>query len=106
MGEKLYYSISEVSRLLGEKESLLRFWERTFPMLRPKRGKKGRRQFMSKDISMLRTIHHLVRDKGYTLDGAKQELLRTIRRQKEQQQLLSQLQELRGFLVRIREGID
>lgn len=71
---KLYYSIGEVSEMFGVNSSLIRFWEKEFTGLKPKKNKKGNRLFTAKDIELLKKIYILVKDKGYTLDGAKQQL--------------------------------
>ncbi|MBL7941404.1 MAG: MerR family transcriptional regulator [Flavobacteriales bacterium] len=72
--EKLYYSISEVSELLGVNASLIRFWEKEFVQLAPKKNLRGNRQFTMRDIELLRRIHYLVKERGFTLDGAKKSL--------------------------------
>lgn len=69
--DKLYYSIGEVAKAFDVNTSLIRYWEQEFPILRPKKNKKGNRYFTPEDIQHLKTIYHLVKEKGYTLDGAK-----------------------------------
>jgi len=69
--EKLYYSISEVSELFDVNASTIRFWEKEFDFLKPTKNKKGNRLFTQKDIENLRLIVHYVKEKGYTLQGAK-----------------------------------
>lgn len=69
--EKLYYSIGEVAKTFGVNASLIRFWEKEFDIIRPKKNKKGNRLFTPSDIKHFRLIHHLVKEKGYTLKGAK-----------------------------------
>lgn len=72
---KLYYSISEVAQLLGVNESLLRYWEDEFPQqLKPKRAGRGVRQYNADDINTLKLIYHLVKERGMTLQGARQRL--------------------------------
>lgn len=69
--KKLYYSIGEVSQMLGETTSLVRFWSDKFPeFIKPERNKKGNRKYTEADIKNLKTIHHLVKKRGMTLDGA------------------------------------
>ena len=69
--EKLYYSIGEVAELLGESTSLVRFWTDSFSnFVRPERNAKGDRKYTPKDIENHRIIHHLVKDKKMTLEGA------------------------------------
>ena len=71
---KLYYSIGEVAEMFNVNTSLIRFWEKEFSAIRPKKNKKGNRLFTVKDIDNLKKIYHLVKVKGYTLEGAKQQL--------------------------------
>ena len=72
--EKLYYSIGEISEAFNVNASLIRFWEKEFEILKPKKNSKGTRRYSSIDIEKLQTIHHLVKEKGYTLDGAIEQL--------------------------------
>lgn len=72
--EKLYYSISEVSDLLDISPSTIRFWEKEFDQLKPTKNKKGNRLFTKKDIEHLQAIINLVKEKGYTIQGAKEQL--------------------------------
>ena len=69
--DKLYYSIGEVAKAFDVNTSLLRYWEQEFPILRPKKNKKGNRYFTPEDLKNLKIIYHLVKEKGYTLDGAR-----------------------------------
>ena len=69
--DKLYYSIGEVARAFDVNTSLIRYWEQEFPILRPKKNKKGNRYFTPEDLTNLKIIYHLVKEKGYTLDGAR-----------------------------------
>lgn len=78
--DKLYYSIGEVAEAFHVNASLLRFWEKEFEEIQPKKNKKGNRMFTPADIKTLKLIYHLVKENGYTLEGAKTAL-------KENQQL-------------------
>ncbi|MBE6293622.1 MAG: MerR family transcriptional regulator [Bacteroidaceae bacterium] len=71
---KLYYSIKEVASELGVNESTLRYWETEFPQIAPKKGANNVRRYTKEDIKTVRLVHHLVKDKGLTLAGAKQYL--------------------------------
>lgn len=71
---KLYYSIGEVAALFNVNASLIRFWEKEFNTIQPKKSKKGNRLFTVKDIENFNKIYHLVKTNGYTLDGAKKVL--------------------------------
>ncbi|QNR22915.1 MerR family transcriptional regulator [Croceimicrobium hydrocarbonivorans] len=72
--EKRYYSIGEVAALFEVNTSLIRFWEKEFEILKPKKNKKGNRLFTPRDLQNLKVIHHLVKERGFTLKGAKAKL--------------------------------
>ena len=72
--EKLYYSIGEIAKYFDVNASLVRFWEKEFEILKPKKNKKGNRLFTQEDLKNLKVIYHLVKVKGYTLQGAKERL--------------------------------
>lgn len=71
---KLYYSIGEVADMFEVNASLIRFWEKEFTILKPKKNQKGNRQFTPKDIANIHKIYLLVKEKGFTLDGAKKSM--------------------------------
>jgi DNA-binding transcriptional MerR regulator len=71
---KLYYSIGEVAEMFSVNTSLIRFWEKEFNSIRPKKNKKGNRLFTSKDILKIEKVYYLVKVKGFTLEGAKNEI--------------------------------
>ena len=68
---KIYYSISEVAEMLGLEAYVLRFWEKEFSQLRPKKNRAGNRVYQQKDIDLLMQIKYLLYDKGFTIDGAR-----------------------------------
>ena len=72
--EKLYYSIGEVAEMLDVPVSTVRFWENEFDILKPMKNKKGNRMFTPADIKNLRILHHLVKEEGMTLTGARKKL--------------------------------
>lgn len=72
--EKLYYSIGEVAKMFDVNTSLIRFWEKEFDIIKPKKNKKGNRLFTKKDIDNFHIIYHLVKEKGMTLRGAKKKM--------------------------------
>ena len=72
--EKLYYSIGEVAEILNVPVSTVRFWENEFEILKPKKNKKGNRLFMPQDLKNLRIIHHLLKEKGMTIAGARKQM--------------------------------
>ncbi len=71
---KIYYSISEVSEMTGVKAYVLRFWEKEFPVLKPKKNRAGNRSYQLKDIDIINQIKHLLYDSGYTIEGARSQL--------------------------------
>lgn len=72
--EKRYYGIGEVADAFGVKTSLIRFWEKEFDVIKPKKNAKGNRKFTPEDIKNLELIYHLVKERGFTLEGAKTHL--------------------------------
>lgn len=72
--EKLYYSIGEVADAFGVNASLILFWEKEFDVIKPKKNAKGNRKFTPEDIKNLELIYHLVKERGFTLEGAKTHL--------------------------------
>jgi len=72
--EKIYYSIGEVAKMFKVNASLIRFWEKEFDIIKPQKNKKGNRLFTQADINNFHTIFHLVKERGYTLQGAKDKL--------------------------------
>ncbi len=71
---KLYYSIGEIAEMFSVSKSLIRFWETEFDLLKPHKNSKGDRRFTQQNIDQFRTIYHLVKERGFTLDGAKREI--------------------------------
>ena len=71
---KLYYTIGEVSSMFNVNTSLIRFWEKEFQVISPKKNRKGNRLFSTQDIENINKIYHLVKIKGFTLEGAKNSL--------------------------------
>ncbi|MDX2301228.1 MAG: MerR family transcriptional regulator [Microscillaceae bacterium] len=103
--EKKYFSISEVANMFQVKPSLIRFWESEFDMLHPAKNKKGERRFTQRDIEDLRLIYHLVKEKGFTLEGAKEHLRLEAQSTREKLALIHTLSELKELLVYLRDTI-
>jgi len=99
--EKLYYSIAEVSKILGINASNLRFWEKEFKQLKPRRNEKGTRFYTQDDINVVKQIMYLVNDQNLTLEGARQKLNQKKDHVAKQQELIERLkrikQELKGI---------
>ena len=103
--EKLYYSIGEVAEIFTVAPSLIRFWESEFDIIKPKKNRKGNRQFTREDIDNVRTIYHLVKEKGFTLQGAKEMLRNDSQAVKDKMEMLDSLRNVRKFLVELREKL-
>ena len=103
--EKLFYQIGEVSKALNVNVSLIRFWEKEFDVLNPKKNKKGNRLFTQKDFDNLKIIYHLVKVRGFTLDGAKKKLKENKEGKTDNLSIIRHLKEIRGFLVDLKEQL-
>ena len=103
--EKLFYPIGEVSQMYGVNVSLIRFWENEFDILKPKKNKKGNRMFTKTDLENLEVIFHLVKERGFTLEGAKKKLKENKKDTIDNISIIKKLKEIRIFLVDLREEI-
>ncbi len=103
--EKKYFSIGEVAEMLDVATSLIRFWESEFDIIKPKKNRKGNRQFTKEDIDNVKMIYHLVKEKGYTLQGAKDLLKNGSDIVKEKVELIDSLKKVKIFLKEIRDKI-
>lgn len=113
--KKLYYNIGEVAEMLKVNPSLLRYWEKEFPALKPRKNNHGTRYYTQEDIDLLKRIHYLTKTCGFTLEGTREQLqngTRTARvgtqggvGSEESMQLVETLQELRGFLVDLKKEL-
>lgn len=102
---KLYYTMGEVTEMFGVNPSQIRFYEREFDIIQPKKNKKGNRLFTQDDISNLKIIFNLVKEKGYTLQGAR-DFLRTNKNEaKENQRVIDSLEKLKSFLIEVRDSL-
>ena len=103
--EKLFYKIGEVADMFAVNVSLIRFWEKEFDILKPKKNKKGNRMFTKKDVDNLTIIYHLVKERGFTLEGAKKKLKENKGDTINNIEIVNHLKDIRGFLVRLREEL-
>ena len=97
--EKLYYTIGEVSEIFDVNASLIRFWEKEFSAIRPTKNKKGNRLFTAADLKTFKTIHHLVKERGFTLEGARQQLRDNRKKSDSDAELVEKLKSIRQSLV-------
>lgn len=105
--EKLYYSIGEVAKMFDVNTSLIRFWEKEFDAIKPKKNKKGNRMFTPKDVDNFHLIFHLVKEKGYTLKGAKEILTQENKKVKVDTEIevVKTLKDTKEFLLKLREQL-
>ena len=103
---KMYYSISEVARMFDVNESLLRYWEKEFPNISPKKAGGNIRQYRKEDIENIRLIYHLVKEKGMTLQGAKQRLKDNKEKTVQTTEVVDRLKLIREELVKLRKSLD
>lgn len=103
--EKLYYSIGEVADMFNVNTSLIRFWEKEFDIIKPKKNKKGNRLFTQKDIDNFHLIFHLVKEKGMTLKGAQKMLKENKDEQEHDFEIIKSLEEIRKMLLQVKETI-
>ena len=102
--DKMFYSIGEVSKMFDVNTSLIRFWEKEFDIIAPKKSSTGKRQFTKKDIYNFRVIYHLVKEKGFTLQGAKEKLKRDKKEIANTINLKNKLKSIRAKLVSFKES--
>ena len=102
--KKQYYSIGEVAAMFKENTSLIRYWENEFSILKPKKNKKGDRFFRPEDVKNLKMIYHLLRDRKYTIDGAK-EFLKNNKAAGEKHEMIESLQKIKSFLLDLKNNL-
>lgn len=104
--EKIFYSIGEVAEMLTVNQSLIRFWEKEFDILKPQKNKKGNRLFTQADIENLRLIFHLVKERGMTLKGARLKLQNQKQEIADSFQIVKKLQSIKENLLSIKSELD
>lgn len=103
--EKLFYSIGEVADMLGEQTSAVRYWEKEFDILKPRKNKKGNRMFSPPDLENIKLIHYLLKEKGMTIAGAKKRMSENPDDVRKNHEVIKSLQGIREVLVKIGDGI-
>ncbi len=103
--DKLYYTIGEVAEIFKLNTSLIRYWEKEFDIINPKKNKKGNRLFTKEDIDNFHLIFHLVKEKGYTLKGAKQKLKENPEFTSQNFEIIKSLKKIKSFLLDIKKEI-
>lgn len=103
--EKRYYNIGEVAKAFEVNASLIRFWEKEFDALKPKKNAKGNRKFTPEDIKNLKFIYHLVKERGFTLEGAKIHLKEEKQETLTNYEIISKLEDVKNQLIKIKQHL-
>lgn len=103
--QKRYYAIGEVANAFGVNTSLIRFWEKEFDVLKPKKNAKGNRKFTPEDIENLKLIYHLVKERGFTLEGAKLHLKENRRKTLTNFEIIQKLERVKAELTKIKDSL-
>jgi DNA-binding transcriptional MerR regulator len=102
--QKQYYSIGNVALMFKENTSLIRYWEKEFSILKPKKNKKGDRFFRPEDIKNLKMIYHLLRERKYTIEGAK-EFIKNNKAAGEKHEMIESLEKVKLFLLELKNNL-
>ncbi len=103
--EKVYYTIGEVAEMFGVNTSLIRFWEKEFDIIKPKKNKKGNRLFTKQDIDNFHLIYHLVKERGMTLKGAQKKIKENREDAMNNFEVIKTLKNIRQILLEIKENL-
>ncbi|PID68444.1 MAG: transcriptional regulator [Flavobacteriia bacterium] len=108
--DKLYYKIGEIAKAFDVNTSLIRYWEKEFKVLKPQKNSQGKRRYTKKDVDIFKQIYFLVKEKGYTLEGAKQKLskktLPTQEATPRTLQVVLKLQQIKEELIAIKSALN
>ena len=103
---KLYHTIAEVADELNLQQSTLRYWEKEFPQIKPKTNGRGVRHYRAEDVEVITLIHHLVKERGMTLQGARRKLEENRERTAQNHAIVKRLEKLKAELLLIRKELD
>jgi len=103
--EKRYYSIGELARAFNVNASLIRFWDKEFDVLKPKKNAKGNRMFTPEDVKNLQLIYHLVKERGFTLEGAKVHLKEGQKKTLDKFEIISKLEAIKTNLINLKNEL-
>ncbi|RPD95872.1 MerR family transcriptional regulator [Aureibaculum marinum] len=103
--DKRYYKIGEVAKAFNVNASLIRFWDKEFDILKPKKNNKGNRMFTPEDVKNLQMIYHLVKERGFTLEGARQKLKAKPDEIKDNFDIIAKLEAVKGELIKIKNQL-
>ncbi|MFO8066361.1 MAG: MerR family transcriptional regulator [Bacteroidales bacterium] len=104
--ERLFYSIGEVAKMFDVNTSLIRFWEKEFDIIKPQKNKKGNRLFTQEDVDNLHIIYNLVKERGYTLNGAKEKLKNNPGDALKEFEIIKSLKKIEDFLLGLKKEIE
>jgi len=102
---KRYYSIGELAKAFNVNASLIRFWDKEFDILKPKKNAKGNRMFTPEDVTNLKLIFHLVKERGFTLEGAKTHLKEGQKKTLDKFEIISKLEGIKAELTNIKNQL-
>ncbi|WP_420386982.1 MerR family transcriptional regulator [Roseivirga sp.] len=102
---KKYFTIGEVAKELGVATSLIRFWETQFDFIRPKKNAKGNRKYTQDDLKKLKLVYHLVKEKGYTLQGAQEHIKQSKDSLDDKADMVESLKRIREFLMEMKNNL-
>ncbi len=103
--DKRYYRIGEVAKAFGVNASLIRFWDKEFDVIKPKKNAKGNRLFTQEDVKNIQMIYHLVKEKGFTLEGARKKLKSKPEAIKDNHAIIARLEAVKAELLRIKNQL-
>jgi DNA-binding transcriptional MerR regulator len=103
--EKRYYSIGELAKAFDVNASLIRFWDKEFDVLKPKKNAKGNRMFTPEDVKNLQLIYHLVKERGFTLDGARVHLKEGQKKTMDKYDIISKLEAIKATLTNLKNEL-
>ena len=100
--DKRYFSIGELARAFDVNASLIRFWDKEFEILKPRKNAKGNRMFTPEDVKNLQLIYHLVKERGFTLEGAKTHLKEGQKKTLDKFEIINKLEGIKAQLLSIK----
>ena len=103
--ERIFFTIGEVAKKFKVNTSLIRFWEKEFDILQPKKNKKGKRLFTKQDLDNVHIIYHLVKERGFKLDGAKRKLKQNKDEVVNSVEMVKSLKNVKSFLLELKEQL-
>ncbi|SCY83753.1 MerR family transcriptional regulator [Flavobacterium caeni] len=103
--DKRYFSIGEIAKAFNVNASLIRFWDKEFDILKPKKNAKGNRMFTPEDVKNLQLIYHLVKERGFTLDGARTHLKEGQKKTLDKFEIINKLETIKAQLTEIKNHL-